>query len=91
MAVWTGVPVSRSKTVKVEGAGVVGMPEIVPEALIERPAGSWPVVMLQAYGVEPPIAARVCEYGVPVVAGLRVGVVMMSGLSTVKARDCVEV
>src|SRR5450759_3587729 len=82
----TGVPVSSSWTVKVEDAGVVGIPEMVPAAERERPAGSWPVAIVQVYGGRPPVAARGWEYDVPVVAGLRVDVVMISGSRTVSAR-----
>ncbi len=42
-------------------AAAVGVPEIVPAELSERPAGRLPPPdgMLQVYGVVPPVAARV--------------------------------
>jgi hypothetical protein len=56
-----GVVESVTFTVKVVEPAVVGVPEIVP--LVERvkPAGKDPELMLQEYGVVPPVAASVVE------------------------------
>jgi hypothetical protein len=46
--------------VKLNDPAVVGVPEIVPVAVASvRPAGSVPELMLQLYGVVPPLAAMV--------------------------------
>jgi hypothetical protein len=46
----------------------VGAPEITPvEAARFRPGGSEPEMMLQVYGVVPPVACSVAEYAVPIV------------------------
>jgi hypothetical protein len=46
--------------VKLNDPAVVGVPEIVPVAAASvRPAGSVPELMLQLYGVVPPLAAMV--------------------------------
>jgi len=50
----------ESVTLKVRGVlvtAVVGVPVIRPEALIDNPAGSVPLVSVQLYGVVPPVAA----------------------------------
>src|ERR1700735_2629406 len=46
----------------------VGAPEITPvEAARLKPAGSEPEMMLQVYGVDPPVACSAAEYAVPIV------------------------
>lgn len=45
----------------------VGLPEIVPLLLRLKPAGSVPEETVHAYGVMPPVAARVDEYDCPFV------------------------
>jgi hypothetical protein len=69
-------------TVKLNVPAAVGVPEIVPlEALIASPAGKVPVT-LHAYGVCPPLAARVREYATPTVPGERLVVVIASATGT---------
>jgi hypothetical protein len=44
----------------------VGVPLIRPdEELSVKPLGNVPDVSVHAYGVVPPLAANVCEYGIP--------------------------
>ena len=50
---------SVTLAVKLKEPAVVGVPEIVPAAESDRPAGKAPEVMLQLYGVVPPLAAKV--------------------------------
>jgi hypothetical protein len=54
-----GVVESVTLAVKLKEPAVVGVPEIVPVAESVRPAGKAPEVMLQLYGVVPPLAAKV--------------------------------
>ena len=53
---------------KFEVCAVVGVPEMTPvdEARL-KPVGSEPLRTLHVYGVTPPVAASVCEYGEPTV------------------------
>jgi hypothetical protein len=47
-------------------AVAVGVPLITPvDAFNVRPPGKVPEVSVHAYGVVPPLATNVCEYGVP--------------------------
>jgi hypothetical protein len=48
-------------TVKLLGAAVFGVPEIVPPADKVNPEGRDPLDMLQEYGGDPPVAASACE------------------------------
>jgi hypothetical protein len=49
-------------TVKLNVPEEVGVPEIAPvEAVKVNPAGNAPALMLQLYGVVPPLAAKVVE------------------------------
>jgi hypothetical protein len=50
---------STSVRVKVVPGAVVGVPEMIPEGLRERPAGSTPEEILQVSGEVPPVAVRV--------------------------------
>ena len=59
VAVCAGCEASTAWTVKVNVPGAVGVPVMVPAGVRERPAGSWPTVMDQVYGVVPPVAASV--------------------------------
>ncbi len=53
---------SVTMAVKLKEPAVVGVPEIAPlEADNVRPAGNAPALMLQLYGVVPPVAAKVVE------------------------------
>ena len=56
----------------------------------ETPDGSDPSVTDQAYGVVPPVACTVSEYGWPTVPPERLVVVMASGSATRIASDCVS-
>lgn len=58
LAVPTGSSESETETVKVEDPPEVGVPEMVPLELRERPAGRPPLV-LQVYGCTPPLAFTV--------------------------------
>jgi hypothetical protein len=60
-----GVVESVTFAVKLNEPDAVGVPEIVPVADKVKPAGNAPELMLQLYGVVPPDAASVVEYGVP--------------------------
>jgi hypothetical protein len=53
--------------VKVELPAVVGVPDSTPAELSVRPAGREPEFTDQVYGVVPPVAVRVTEYGTPTV------------------------
>jgi hypothetical protein len=48
---------------------VVGVPEIVPEVERESPAGREPPLIDHEYGVTPPDAESVVEYGLHATAG----------------------
>jgi hypothetical protein len=55
-----GAVESVTFAVKLNVPAVVGVPEIVPLAAASvRPAGNAPELMLQLYGVVPPLAANV--------------------------------
>ena len=55
-----GAVESVTLTAKLNVPAVVGVPEIVPlAAAIVRPAGNVPELMLQLYGVVPPLAAKI--------------------------------
>jgi hypothetical protein len=60
-----GVVESVTLLVKLKAPDAVGVPEIVPAEDSVRPAGRVPELMLQPYGVVPPLAANVVEYAVP--------------------------
>ena len=64
-------------------AAAVGKPERVPEALRERPAGSWPAAMVQAYGLVPPVAANGWVYVAPTMPEEMAVVVIESGPTVV--------
>lgn len=72
-----------SVTLKVSGVpdtATVGVPVIAPvDAFSESPAGKLPLVSDQAYGVVPPVAVRVAEYGVPTCPFGSEGVVILRG------------
>lgn len=61
---WSSVLAAESvaRTVNVETAEVVGVPEITPvEEFNVSPAGSEPVTIAQVTDPEAPVVARVCE------------------------------
>ncbi len=55
-----------------------GVPEMIPDPLRDKPAGKTPVPTDQVYGPVPPLAASVCEYGVPAIPLGRDGVVTVT-------------
>jgi len=62
-----GVVLSDTPTVKFDVPLPVGVPEITPPALIDRPAGSDPEVIDHVYAPLPPVVARAAEYAIEVV------------------------
>jgi hypothetical protein len=56
---------SVTLAVKLKEPDAVGVPEIVPADDNVSPPGKAPALMLQLYGVVPPLAASVIEYAVP--------------------------
>ena len=57
-----GAVESVTLAVKLNDPAVVGVPEIVPLAAASvRPAGNAPELMLQLYGVVPPLASIIVE------------------------------
>jgi len=79
-AVWLGALESLTLTVNEEEPAVVGVPLIWPELLSVRPAGREPELSDQLYGVVPPLAASVAEYGVPCVLPANEVVVIDKGV-----------
>ena len=61
-----GVVESVTFTVKLKEPDAVGVPETVPADDSVRPPGNAPALMLQLYGVVPPLAASFVEYAVPI-------------------------
>ena len=60
VVVWgVGGVVSVTCTVKLDVPAAVGVPEITPAVLNERPAGSAPLSRLHAMGDVPPVAVSV--------------------------------
>jgi hypothetical protein len=93
-AVVVGEPESATLIVKLNDPDAVGVPEIVPVAERDRPPGKAPELMLQVYGVVPPVAASVVEYAVPTCpAGTKVVVICtgVTAAATVSVNDFVEV
>jgi hypothetical protein len=80
---------------KVSGVALavaVGVPLIRPaDALSVNPAGKVPEVNCQLMEPVPPVAARVCEYGVPTTPFGRDTVAMVSCDSIVRVRFAVAV
>jgi hypothetical protein len=52
---------SRASTVKEAVIACVGVPEMMPLELSERPAGSVPLITLHTYGALPPTAVNGAE------------------------------
>ena len=52
---------SVTRTVKLPGPAVPGVPDTVPPAASVNPAGSDPADTVHEYGGEPPDAASACE------------------------------
>ena len=93
-AVVAGEPESVTFIVKLKVPAVVGVPEIVPVADRVRPPGKAPELMLQLYGVVPPVAASVVEYAVPTCPEETELVVTCTGVTaaaTVSVNDFVAV
>jgi hypothetical protein len=73
-------PESVACKVKVDEPAVVGVPEIPPPLLSDKPAGRAPPAICQVYGAKPPVAATMALYKVPTLALGRDAVVMARGL-----------
>ena len=90
-----GVVESVTFAVKLNEPDDVGVPEIVPlEAFNVSPPGNAPELMLQLYGVVPPLPASVVEYAVPLCPAGTELVVICTGVTaaaTVMLSDCVAV
>ena len=90
-----GAVESVTFAVKLNVPAAVGVPEIVPLAAASvRPAGNAPELMLQLYGVVPPLAAKVVVYAVPTCAEGTELVVICTGVTaaaTVMLNACVAV
>ena len=66
VAVSSGLLASvTSNTSTLPPVEAVVVPLITPAGLRVNPAGSLPLFRLQVYGIVPPVAVSVCEYGVP--------------------------
>jgi hypothetical protein len=77
-----GTVESVTLAVKLNVPAAVGVPEIVPLAAASvRPAGNAPELMLQLYGVVPPLAANVVVYAVPTCAEGTELVVICTGVT----------
>ena len=81
VALIAGAPASLTSTVNDDVPGTSGVPEITPPPLRLRPEGSAPDRSDHEYGVTPPAAASVAEYGEPSVASGSPVVVTTSGAS----------
>ena len=68
VAVTAGLSLSATLMVKLLVPVVVGVPEIAPAALKERPAGKEPDDTVKVYGAIPPDAASVALYAMVVTA-----------------------
>jgi len=55
------LPLSRTLATKDAVPEAVGLPEIAPEELSERPAGRLPDASVHVYAGVPPVTERVCE------------------------------
>src|SRR5690242_148407 len=83
---------SVTRTVKLLGPAVLGVPDIVPPAARVNPDGSDPADTVHVYGGDPPAAASACEYAVPTTPAGRDEVVMLSpgGLIVIDRAAVVE-
>lgn len=81
---------SDTCTVNDEVPLVEGVPEMRPEALSPSPAGSVPAARDHEYEPDPPLAAKVCEYAVPIVPDGNVVVVIFSGGAADAGIDIVD-
>ena len=71
---------SAACTVNFDDPDPVAAPKMAPVyLLIDKPAGKVPELIDHVYGGSPPLAAKVLEYSVPVVALGRVVVVIFRG------------
>lgn len=68
VAVTAGLSLSATLAVKVLVPVAVGVPEMTPAVLMDKPAGSAPEDMVNVYGAIPPEAARVVLYATVVTA-----------------------
>jgi hypothetical protein len=83
-----GVVESVTFAVNVNEPDAVGVPEIVPPEESVNPPGRAPELMLQPYGVVPPLAASVVEYAVPTVPA---GTELVETVTGVTAAEIVRV
>ena len=67
---------------------VVGVPEITPLELSDRPGGNVPEAMVQVYGAVPPVADSVCEYAKPTLPFCKVFVVIARGEGVFDVVNC---
>ena len=73
----------RTCIVNVELVALVGIPDISPvNAFRARPLGSALIMMLHEYGVAPPVACTVCEYGTDTSPPRSEVVVIVGGVSS---------
>ena len=72
-------PVSATRIINIEDPGAVGVPLICPAGLSDKPAGSVPEAIDQVYGGIPPLACKLCEYGVPTVPFGKFAVTIFKG------------
>lgn len=91
MMLWGGLSVTRR--MKVNRLAAVGVPVKAPLGANVSPSGRLPLASVKTYGDEPPVAAKVSEYGVPMIPfGAGFGVVMVSeGVLTVNVKGFVVV
>jgi hypothetical protein len=90
-ACWAGEEESVTCTVKLDWPLLVGVPLIVPLLPRLRPGGSDPDVTVHEYGVVPPEAIRVDEYGAPTVPLGSAAVVITTpprGLTAMERDSC---
>lgn len=72
-------------------AAAVGFPLIPPvDEFSVKPVGKVPEVSDHVYGMVPPVAVNVCEYGVPTspLVSDRVNIVSGAATETVRLKDC---
>jgi len=80
---------SLTRAVKVLDPALVGVPEMLPPAESDNPAGRVPLASDQVYGDVPPDAASACEYLTPTTPLGRLELVMPNACTvTVMANAC---
>ena len=95
LAVCAGLEESVTSMVNESDPTALGVPLIWPELFSARPAGKLPELSDQLYGVVPPLAASVAEYGVPSVVLANEVVVIDKGVValdlTVKSAELLKI